>query len=423
MQYTRKDLGSYNLHLIQTDKFRTITMRIVFHSPIKKNEITKRNVLSEILLQSTSKYSSKRNMIIEAEELYAADIYNNTQRIGNYIMTSFILQVLHDQYTESGNLEKAIEFMGEILFHPDVKNGKFKEDKLSIVKKNCEVALSSMKEDPVDYSMVRLKEAYDLDNPISYRMLGYKEDLDKIDVSNLYQYYLKMIENDFVDIYVAGNFDPEELLLLVKKHFKFRKIKRKRVPFEVEHKRCRRRRLIAKERNHNSQSKLAVACPIGKLKIYDKNYPLVLGNIIFGGGVDSKLFKEVREKNSLCYTIYSAYSKLDNMMYISAGIDKANFDKTVKLVTNILEKLKKGKFTDKDVNIAKEYYQSSITSIEENPMSIIREYLTEEMTGLDSYQERAQIMSKVKRKDIIRTYKKIKMDTIFLLEGDQDEED
>ena len=382
-----------------------------------------RNILSDLLLQSTSKYSSKRNMIIEAEELYAADVYNNTQRIGNYIMTSFMLQVLNDRYTESGNLEKAIAFMGEILFHPDIKNKCFKDDKLSIVKKNCEVALSSLKEDPVDYSMIRLKEAYDKENPISYRMLGYKDDLEKIDVSNLYQYYLNMIENDFVDIYVVGDFKADELLMMIKKNFKFRKIKKKHVSFDIKNKPCRKRRLIAKEKNHSSQSKLAIACPIEKLKDHEKNYALVLGNIIFGGGVDSKLFKDVREKNSLCYSIYSIYSKLDNMMLISAGIDRDAFEKTVSLITNILEKLKKGKFSENDVKVAKEFYQSSITSIEESPMNLIREYLTEEMIGLDPYQERVKIMNKVKRSEIIKAFKKIKMDTIFLLEGDHDETD
>ena len=422
MQYIKKDLGAFNVHMIQTDKFKTITLRIVFHSPIKKREITKRNIVSDILLQSTSKYSSKRSMIIEAENLYAADIYNNTQRIGNYIMTSFFLQVLNDKYTEEGNLEKAIDFLGEILFHPDIKNNAFKDDKLSIVKKNCQVAMSSLKEDPVEYSFIRLKEAYDDTNPISYRMIGYQEDLDRVNETNLYQYYKKMMEDDFVDIYIVGDFDQDELLRMIKKTFKFRKIKKKRIPFTVEHKPCRKRRLIAKEKIDNSQSKLGIICPVGKLKDYEKNYPLVLGNIILGGGVDSKLFQQVREKNSLCYTIYSMYSKLDNMMYISAGISNKNYEKTLELATNILEKCKKGKITEKDVKKAKELYQTSITAIEENPMSIIREFLTEEMIGLDSYIERAQKMNKVKKQEVIRALKKVKMDTVFLLEGDKDED-
>ncbi len=421
MQYIKKDLGSFNLHMIQTDKFKTITTRMVFHSPIEKDEITKRNVLSDILLQSTAKYNYKRDMIIESEELYALDIYNNTQRMGNYIMTSFIMQVLNDKYTEEGNFEKSLEFLSEIIYHPDVKNNCFKKDKLDIVKHNMEVNLSSIKENSSSYSIIRLKEAYDKDHPMSYRMTGYKEDLDIIDTSNLYHYYKKMIDDDFVDIFIVGDFVPEELLLLIKKYFKFRKIKKKKIPYEVEHNPCRKRRLIAKEVNDNSQSKLGIICPINKMKEHEKNYSLVLANIIFGGGPDSKLFKEIREKNSLCYSIYSIYSKLDSVFLITAGIDRDNFDKTLELATNILDKMKKGKFSDKDIKVAKEFYKTAILSIEESPMELIKEYLTEEIIGLEPYNERVSIMNKVSKGDIVKAFKKINMDTVFLLEGENNE--
>ena len=421
MQYIKKDLGSFNLHMIKTNKFKTITIRVIFHSPIQKEEITKRNVLSDILLQSSKKYSSKRNMIIESENLYAADLYNNTQRLGNYMMTSFILQVLNDRYTEKGNFNKAVEFLSSIIFEPDVVNDSFQEEPLSIVKKNCEDMISTVKEDPVDYAFIRLKEAYDKENPISYRMVGYKEDLDKIKGKNLYDYYKNMIDNDFVDIFVVGDFEEDELLSLIKKNFKFRKIKKQKKSYEIENKPVRKRRLIAKEKVNATQSKMAIACPVGNLKPYEKNYPLVLGNIILGGGVDSKLFKEVREKNSLCYTIFSGYSKLDNMIYISAGIDRTNFDKTVDLTTKILEKMKKGRISDKDIKIAKEFYNTSITSIEESPMNLMREYIAEEIIQMEPYQERKQIMNKVTKKEIVRAMKKVNMDTIFLLEGEADE--
>ena len=153
------------------------------------------------------------------------------------------------------------------------------------------------------------------------------------------------------------------------------------------------------------------------------NYPLVLGNILLGGGVDSKLFQEVREKNSLCYTIYSGYSKLYQMIYITAGIDRENYEKTLTLITNILEKMKRGKFSDKDIKIAKEFYQTSIESIEENPMNLIREYITQEITGIEPYQERGKRMAKVTKREIIKAMKKVNMDTVFLLEGNEDERD
>ena len=62
----------------------------------------------------------------------------------------------------------------------------------------------------------------------------------------------------------------------------------------------------------------------------------------------------------------------------------------------------------------------AITSIEESPMSIIREYLTETLFGLEPYTEREAIMKKVTKKDIIKVFKKVKIDTIFLLEGDKE---
>lgn len=420
MEYIKKDLGSFNLHMIKTNKYKTVTMKVIFHSPIIKKEITLRNILQDILLQSTKNYSSKRDMIIQSEDLYAADIYNNTLRWGNYIMTSFILQVLNDKYTEEGNLKKAIEFLHEIIFNPDVKNNKFKKEKLALVKNNCEVALSSLKENPKDYASIRLKEAYDKESPVSYRTIGYKEDLDNITCENLYEYYEKVLDKDFVDIFIVGEFDPEEIIQIIKENFKFRKIKKIRVPYELEIKRPRSRRLLAKETTTNNQSKLAIACPLGRMSSYDKNYPLILANIIFGGGTDSKLFKEVREKNSLCYTIYSSISKLDNLITINAGIDKTNYNKTLEVSTKILENLKKGKFTIKDIETAKQIYSTAIESIEANPNNIINEYLTENLTGIENYKERIEIMNKVTKKEIINALKKIHMDTVFLLEGDSE---
>ena len=422
MKYTKKDLASYNLHLINTDKFKTITMKVVFSSPIKKDEITIRNVLSDLLLQSSKNYESRRELTIKAEELYAADIYNNTQRIGNYILTSFNLQVLNDKYTEEGNFEEAVKFLSEIIFNPDIKDNGFKEDKLDLVLSNVKVALESIKEDATNYSLLRLMEAYDKESPVSFRMVGYLDDLDKIKTDNLYEYYKKLIEYDYVDIYIVGDFENNTIQEIIKKYFKFRKVKRIRPSYNIDSKKIRRRRLLAKETIDNNQSKLAIACAITKASKYEINYPLVLANIIYGGGPDSKLFKDVREKNSLCYSIYSYPVKLDNLLVISAGIDKENYQKTLDLTTGLLKDMKKGKFTDKDINIAKEYYNTACEEVEESEYKIINEYLSQEILGVEPLEERVKIMNKVTKKDIIKVAKKIEMDTVFLLEGVREDE-
>lgn len=422
MDYIKKDLGSFNLHMINTEKFKTITIKVVFHTPIIKEEITMRNVLADILLQSSKKYNTKRDLIIESEELYSASISNSNQRLGNYILTSFNLQVLMDKYTEEGNVEKAFEFFSEILFHPDVENGAFKKDKLEIVKNNILVNLNSITENAGAYSLIKMLEAYDSNSPLSYRMVGYHEDLDMITESNLYDTYSKMINTDYVDIFVVGNFNNREMLSLIKKYFKFKRVKKRKASYYLKEHKPRGKRLFAGEEINNTQSKLAIACPINKLTDYEKNYPLVLANLILGGGVESKLFRDVREKNSLCYTIRSFSNKLDNLLVITAGIDRNNYTKTVSLITKILNDLKKGKFTDKDIEIAKEYYYTSIEELAENEYRIINEFLMEEILHLAPIVERLKKINKVNKREIVKVFKKITMDTVFLLEGVNDEE-
>ena len=422
MKYTKKDLGSMNLHLINTDKLKTITVRVVFHTPIKKEEITKRTLISDILLQSSKKYDTRQSMIIESEALYDVDIAANNQRLGNYIFTGFNMQVLKDEYTEENNLEKAIEFLSEIVLNPDVLENKFNKEMLELVKHNSKVTLDSIKEKTGAYSLIRLKESFAKDSPISYRIIGYSDDLLDITPENLYESYYKMIDNDYVDIFVVGDYNNKEMLALIKKYFKFKKIKKNKAPYMLDYIKPRKRKLIAKETTDNTQSKLAIAAPISKLTPYERNYALIIANLIFGGGVDSKLFKEVREQHSLCYTIRSYVDRLDNLLIINAGIDKNNFTKTSKLIEEKLDDMKKGKFTESDIDKAKEYYFSSLEDIDENENKMINEILKEEILNIEPLKERIELMKKVRKQDIVRVCKKINIDTIFLLEGDSYEE-
>ena len=127
MKYISKDLNSYKLHLINTDKFKTVTVKVLFRSPIVKDKITIRNVLCDILLQSTLNYNSRRKISIKTEDLYSAHINNNVTRNGNYITSSFTLSILNDKYTEKDNMVESIKFLSEILFNPDVVDKKFNE--------------------------------------------------------------------------------------------------------------------------------------------------------------------------------------------------------------------------------------------------------------------------------------------------------
>lgn len=423
MEYIKKDLGSYKLHLIKTDKFKSITVKVSFHRVIKKNEITIRNILSDMFMQSSKKYNSKRELTIKAQDLYAAGLRTTNSRLGNYINTDFYLTVLNDKYTEDGNFASSLEFLGEIIFNPDVEDGKFNEEKLDIVKSTCRSALNSIKEDASNYSLIRMAEAFGEGEPISYRMMGYLEDLDNITGTSLYEFYLDMIKNDFVDIFVIGDVDIKEATDLIKMYFKFDILKKLKMPFMVDEKKPRRSKLVFNEKIDNTQSKLAIGCRINGLSEYERNYPLTLFNVIFGGCSDSKLFKEVREENSLCYTIYSITNKLDNVLLIRAGIDKENYKKTVSLIEKKLKDMCNGKFDETDILMAKEYYNTALEEIEDSQSKIINNYLMMELINTDDIDVKREKMSKVTKSEIVKVAKKVTIDTIFCLEGVRNEED
>ena len=421
MEYVKKDLGSYSLHLIKTNKFKTITVRIAFRSPVVKEEITVRNILCDMFLQSSSKYPSKRELTIAAQDLYAADIQTYNSRLGNYNNLDIYLSVLHDRYTEEGNFRKALDFLKEIVFYPDVLNQQFSLEKLEIVKATAKSHLSSLKEDGASYSLLRLFEVMDKKRVSSYRMVGYLEDLEKITPSSLYQYYQKMIRSDLVDIFVIGDIDIKKMTQMIREVIPIKTVKRQRVSYLLEDVRPRSKRLFEKEVVSTSQSKLAIGCRAHGLNDYERNYALTLFNIILGGSGDSKLFKEVREKYSLCYVINSVPNKLDHLILIRAGIDKENYTKTVELIDNILLDMKKGKINDEEIRVAKEYFCTALDELEDSPNQILDNYYMMELIGTDTIDEKRRKIMKVTKEDIVKVAKKVKIDTVFFFVGDSNE--
>ncbi len=417
MEYIKRELGSYKLHMINTDKFKTIKVKVSFRRPIIKEEVTIRNILSQILVQTTNKYKTKRDLSIKAQDLYAASISSNNSRIGNYINTDIILSVLNDKYTEDGNFSSALDFLHDLIYDPNVEDNSFATDQLEIIKTSAKTELESEREDSNYYSLVRLHEIMDSKNPSSIRMSGYIDDLEKIDGETLFNYYSEVLKRDLMDIFVIGNIDFDEIEELIKSKFDIKTFKKSRKPYYVTETKPRMRKRIVTEQDDNNQSKLAIGARISGLTMHERNYPLTLYNIILGGGEDSKLFRNVREKNSLCYYINSVPQKLDNILLIRAGIDKKNVKKTISLVEKEMNNLKHGKITENDLAIAKEFFTTAMDSILESQISIMEHYYLMDLLKTDDIETRINKMNKVTIPEIIKVAKKVKIDTIYCLEG------
>ena len=143
---------------------------------------------------------------------------------------------------------------------------------------------------------------------------------------------------------------------------------------------------------------------------------------ILGGGPDSKLFKTVREKNSLCYYISSISKPLNSILTVKAGINKKDFKKTLSLIKKEVYSIKKGRFSDDDIIKAKITYINSLKELEDNQESLLSLYAGIEYLNSDTLEERFKNINKVTKEDVIKLSKKIHLDTIYILEGEPDEE-
>ena len=59
------NMGAYNLHIINTNTFKTVTIEVNFRRQVAKDEITKRALLKNVLLNSTKRYPTERELIMK----------------------------------------------------------------------------------------------------------------------------------------------------------------------------------------------------------------------------------------------------------------------------------------------------------------------------------------------------------------------
>jgi len=417
MEYKKVKINTYNLHMIKTERFKTINIQITFSNNVVKKDITKVNFLADILSYSNKTYPTKKQLSMALQNLYAANINTSCYRLGRYYNTDINFYLLNEKYTEAGMFEKSISLLADIINNPNITDGKFDSSSFDVVYENINSQIESIKENPRKYGILKMLEAMNSNAPYSFHSYGYKEDLDAINTSNLAEYYKEFINNSYVDVFIIGNIDFDKTKELFEKNFQLisRTDERTSALCEAEDLRTEVQEVVEVE--NLGQSKLSIGCKIQPLTDYERNYCLTLYNIILGGGGDSLLFRNVREKNSLCYYIFSSANKLDNLLLICSGINKDAYAKTLQLIKEEMENIKNGKFTEEDLEKAKMQYVAAMEEIYDSPNQIISAYYATALLGIDPPEERKQKIKEVTYQDIMKVAEKIEIDTIHLLKG------
>ena len=418
MNYEHIDMGSYNLHVIKTKRFKTITIEVDFYRELKPEDITKRNLLKAVLLSSNKNFKTERDLIKETENLYDLKLISSNTRIGNYTSLAFKIRFLNEIYTEKDMNEYSIDFLFDILFNPNIKDNKFDEETVRKCKNKLAKNIKSLSDNKLKYTLFKLLETTK-DKPYSYNSYGSLEELEKITGEELYKYYKTLLTDDYIDIFVVGDVSTTKIKDIFREKFKATTFKKKKNNIIVPELKPRQRIKKITEQTPANQSQLTLLCSVNNLTDYERKYVFLVYNELLGGSSNSILFDTVREQNSYAYYINSNHKPYDNILIIYSGIESGNSEQVLKLIRKTLTNITKGKFEQTNLENAKETIISSIKASKDNPAGIINTYFAKELVNSDEFDKRIENINNITKEDIINLSKKVSAHTMYLLEGEE----
>ena len=393
---------------LQSNKFKTNLVALFITVPLTKENCTKNALLTSVLRRGTNNLKTQEEIAKRLEELYGAGFNCGVDKLGNYHVLKFYLETLENTYTLNNEnlLQEGVNLLLDIVFNPFVENNGFNKLYVDQEKLNLQRLIESRKDNKALYAKERCLENMFADESYSLYKYGSVEDLANINEINLYAYYKELLKDCKIDLYITGNNID---------NIKVPEIPSKNLPQIPNVHIAPSKPNVVNEIQDVTQGKLIIG-----LDVDDKNKTAVsMYNTILGGGANSKLFQNVREKASLAYSAGSSYIRRKNVILIQTGIEIENYDKALKIVEEQLEDMKNGKISDGEFNSAKQLIVSSIELIEESKEDMITFYfdqnLFEEHLNVTEYKE---MIKKVTKDDVIKIAKKVKEDTIYFLTND-----
>lgn len=411
---------TYNIYTIKTNKFKTCHMEIIFRNNIEKENITKRNMITELLVENSKKFNTRQKMIIELENLYNSYFYGVTNRIGSSILTSFCFDFINPKLVNE-DIEEFIKFPIDTVLNPNITNNEFDITTFEYIKDRIRIDIEAIIEEPKKYSIDKLMTSMCPNTPSSINLNGYINDLNLITPTNIYEYYLDMLNHDYIDVYIIGDLDMDKVAELIKKNLKINIFKNHKINFEVENKSINKPKKIIENYNFG-QENICIGLNIENMTTFEKNYIGHIYNMILGGGsLDTKLYTRLRNENSLCYNCSSVYQKFDNLIILHTAISPENENLAIKLMKKALTDMENGNITDDEIDNAKKLITTTLTMSEDVPGRIIDNYLYKNLYGLDDLEIRIKNYNCITKKQIVDFAKKIKINTILCVRDGENE--
>lgn len=405
------------LHLIKTNKFKTNLFSAFITTPLTKENVTKTALIPKVLKRGSSMFNTQDKISRELEEMYGAELDCGIDKIGDNQVIKFYLEALNDRFLPDEKIsDKCVNMLLNVLLNPYTEKGVFSKEYVDGEKENLKQIILGKIDNKARLAMDRCTEEMCKDKPYGLYKFGYVEDINKINENNLFEYYKLLVKNAKIDIYISGDFDIDTMKNIVNENVEIKGIN-ERIPVIAKEEKVEKisEINIINDNMDVTQGKLVIGLSTNEGK-KDDIYTALMYNAILGGGSNSKLFQNVREKEGLAYTAGSSYIRTKGIIFIRAGIEIDKYDKAVEVIKEQLQQMKNGDFNDEDINNSRKLLLAGIKNIPEEQDTEITYYLGQELAGtnisIDEYENK---INEVSKQAIIDLANKISINTIYFL--------
>jgi predicted Zn-dependent peptidase len=406
------------LRCFPAQRFKQGCLSLQFLRPMRSEEAALNAMIPAVLLRGSVKHPDLRSITLGLDDLYGASVGALVRRMGDYQTVGLYCGFIEDRYAFAGDqvLAPMMDFLEELLLEPLTEGDGFCREFVESEKRNLIATIESELNDKRAYTAAQMLRKMCSADSFGIPRLGEKDQVERIDGQGLYAHYQTLLRESPAEVFYVGSGDPQIIADRLRRLFG--RIERNVKPLPPQTPFRDGGGGEYTQTMQISQGKLSMGFVTPITNRSEHFAAMQVLNAVFGAGMTSKLFMQVREKMSLCYNIGSGYYSSKGILTVSAGID---CDKEPVVRAEILRQLEacaQGQITAEALNAGKEAILSGLRGIHDSPGSIEGYETTAAISGLPlTVEQYYRAVEAVTAEDVAQAAKTVKLHTTYFLEG------
>jgi predicted Zn-dependent peptidase len=410
-------INGMNVHILPTAKFKTTTIVTMIEQALSEEHVTKTALLAMVMKRASARFPETKLLREHLDFLYGAIFDVDVMKKGERQILQIYMEVPNEKFlsNESSLLEQAIQFVGDMLARPHVENGAFLEKYVSQEKETLRKRVESLIDDKMKYANQRITEEMCKGEPFSLLVQGRVEDLAAITGQDLYQYFQEITTSNPINMFVVGDVEPQEVSEAIQTHVPLKRADARQITIGSTQKQEKEEREVI-ERLEVNQAKLNIGCRT-HITYKDDDYPaLLVYNGVLGGFPHSKLFVNVREKESLAYYAVSRLESHKGILMIMSGIDVNKYQRAVEIIKQQMDAMRQGTITEEEISQTRATLSNQFRELLDSARMMIDFTYNGLLSGRKrQLDELLREINSATVEDIKRVADQVTIDTIYLL--------